>query len=275
MALNFETPEERLKKKVNILLFGESGVGKTYAARTLQPETTLFVDGEAGSLALGDWQGTVLNIRKEAARLGWHPWYMCRAIACLLSGPDPKAEEGNYCEKAYNYYKLNLGDGIFDKFDTIFLDSVTVVSRWAFDWSQKQPEAFSEKTGKPDTRGAYGLLGRELIEWATQLQHQPKSIILSCILEEKTDEFSRKFFSPQIMGSMASREIPGIFDVVLTLARFPSGQEESASEIPRWFVTQQGNQYGYPAKDRSDLLDDFEQPNLGKLIDKIKGKPTT
>jgi hypothetical protein len=30
-------------------------------------------------------------------------------------------------------------------------------------WAKTRPEAFSEKTGKPDSRGAFGLLAREVI----------------------------------------------------------------------------------------------------------------
>jgi len=273
MTLNFETPEERLlqRKKVNILLFGLSGVGKTYAARALDPKTTLFIDGEAGTLALGKWPGHVLNIRSEAQRLGVHPWEMCRAIACILAGPDPQAGDGPYGQASYDKYVAGLG-GIekFKQFQTIFVDSCTVVSRWSFDWAKKQPESFSDKTGKLDTRGAYGLHGREMIEWATQLQHQPKNIIMSCILDEKLDDFSRKVYEPQIVGGMAGRELPGIFDIVLTLAKFPAGEETKDEEIPRWFVTQHGNKFGYPAKDRSDVLAEFEPPDLGSLISKIQ-----
>lgn len=34
-----------------------------------------------------------------------------------------------------------------------------------------RPQTFSEKTGKPDTRGVYGLLGQEMITALTPLQH--------------------------------------------------------------------------------------------------------
>lgn len=272
MTLSFETPEQRLAqlKKINILLLGMSGVGKTFAARYLNSSSTLFIDGEAGTLALGNWPAKVLNVRAEAQRLSVHPWEMCRAIACLLAGPDPKATDGPYSLDSYNKYVAALGDGLFDEFDTIYIDSATVVSRWSFDWAKKQPEAFSERKGKLDTRGTYGLHGREFVEWATQLQHQPKNIIMSCILDEKTDDFSRKVFEPQIVGGMAGRELPGIFDIVLTLAKIPAGNEQSDEQIPRWFVTQHGNQYGFPAKDRSGVLDPFEAPDLGALISKIQ-----
>ena len=45
--------------------------------------------------------------------------------------------------------------------------------------AKEQPEAFSEKTGKPDIRGAYGLHGREMIGWITHLQHtRVKNVVL-------------------------------------------------------------------------------------------------
>lgn len=270
MALKFETVAERLaqKKKVNIALFGAIGAGKTYAARTLDPSKTLFIDGEAGTLALGDWPGTTFDIRKQSIEMGVHPWELCRAIASILAGPEPSAKDGPYCAAEHAKYVAALGGAEqFAKFENIYVDSCTVASRWSFDWSQRQPEAFSEKTGKPDNRGAYGLHGREMVNWFTQLQHQPKNIVLSCILDERKDDFGRTVFEPQIVGSMAGRELPGIFDVVMTLAKFTT---EDGKQY-RAFVTEHGNKYGFPAKDRSGILDPLEEPNLGKLIAKIQG----
>ena len=51
----------------------------------------------------------------------------------------------------------------------VFVDSITDLSRQAMVYARQQPEAFSERTGKPDVRGAYGLLGeraRDRIAWA-------------------------------------------------------------------------------------------------------------
>ena len=44
----------------------------------------------------------------------------------------------------------------------VFVDSITDLTRQAMAWARTRPEAFSEKTGKPDPRGAYGLLAREV-----------------------------------------------------------------------------------------------------------------
>lgn len=270
MTLNFKTPQDRILEKVNILLFGQSGVGKTYSARYLDPNTTLFIDGEAGTLSLGAWPGDVLDIRSEADRMGVHPFDMCQAIACVLGGPDPQAEEGPYSKQSFDMYNKALGPGIFDKYDTIYLDSCTVVSRWSYDHAKKQKDLVTTNKGKIDTRAVYGVHGTQMIDWAVQLQHQPKNIILSCILEEKEDDFSRTIFAPQIKGGMAGREIPGIFDIVLTLAKFPADEDTPPGQDPRWFITKHGNPHGFPAKDRSGVLDPYEHADLGKLIEKVK-----
>jgi AAA+ superfamily predicted ATPase len=65
MALLITTADQRLatKRPCNIALFAPPGWGKTFQARTLPAEETLFLDAEAGTLALGDWGGATLDIR--------------------------------------------------------------------------------------------------------------------------------------------------------------------------------------------------------------------
>jgi hypothetical protein len=58
---------------------------------------------------------------------------------------------------------------------------------------QGQPQAYSEKTGKPDSRGAYGLMGQEMIGWPTHLQHtRRKNVWFVGILNEALDDFNRR-----------------------------------------------------------------------------------
>lgn len=270
MALKIITADQRLAtpQKVNIILLGPSGVGKTTQARTLDPATTLLIDLEAGTLAIQDWKGDVIDVRASALSLGVHPWEFARAVACLLCGPDPADASGPYSQKAYDQYKQALGDPakLFGKYTQVFVDSITVASRACFAWAQTQPDAFNQQ-GKPDTRGAYGLLGREMIRWLTTLQHIPdKSIIVVGILDKQIDDLKRVSWEPQIEGGKTAREMAGIFDQVITLQNFTTegGQQYRA------FVTNQDNPFGYPAKDRSGRLDPIEEPNLGKLIQKIR-----
>ena len=279
MALHIISADERLKarQKVNIALFGPSGVGKTTQAMTLDPATTLFVDLEAGTLAIQQWGGDVIDVRGQATAMGVHPWVFARALVCMLGGADPSAAPGSpYAADQLTTYEAALGArSMFDKYDTVFIDSITVASRMALAWAKTQPEAISEKTGKPDTRGAYGLLGQEIVTWLTQAQHiRTKNIITVGILDVGKDDFGRPTFEPQIEGSKAGRELPGIFDEVLTLGLFDlsSGQPvfDLTKGTQRGFITQQANGYGVPAKDRSGRLDAIEAPDLGALIKKIQ-----
>lgn len=276
--LVFETAQDRLlyQKKINMLLLGVQGIGKTFSARYLDPATTLFVDCEAGTLSLERskdypaWQGTTMNMLRMAQQTSLHPWVLCRAIASMLFGPDPLDADGPYSPYNYQQYVDRLLGGDVSKlqsFNTVFVDSLTVVSRWAFDWVCAQPEALSEKTGKLDTRGAYGAMGTELVKWATVLQHQPKNIILSCILEEDADEYGRHVWQLQIEGKKAGKKIPGIFDLVTTLAKVDFGEPHGTQRV---FVTKEGNEQGFPAKDRSGVLEPYEPPDLGALMTKIQ-----
>jgi hypothetical protein len=261
--------DERVKRSghVKMAIFGPSGVGKTTQARTL-PSSTLFIDLEAGTLALGqEWCGDVIDIRQTALDMQAHPWELARAIALWIGGPDPSDANGNYSMAAYNAVVEAFGPPeTHAKYDTVFVDSITVASRECLKWAQTQPDAFSEKTGRPDMRGAYGLLGREMMRWLTHLQHTPKSIIVVGILNEELDDLKRKTFVPQIDGAKTGNELPGIFDEVLTLQTL-----DGADKVPyRAFVCHQTNPWGFPAKDRSGTLDMIEPPDLGALLLKIK-----
>jgi len=260
--------DDRLKAvpKINIALFGPSGVGKTTQARTLDPKTTLFVDLEGGTLAIQDWPGDVLDVRAIAQQFNKYPWEIARALALYIGGHDPSDKDGTYSKIQYDAVSKAFSAIDLSKYNTIFVDSITVASRECFKWSQVQPESLSEKTGKPDTRGAYGLLGREMIRWLTHLQHSPLSIVVVGILDQDVDDLKRISWSPQVEGSKTGRELPGIFDQVMTLQTFKTDD----GKLYRALVCQQHNEWGYPAKDRSGRLELLEAPDLGAVIKKIR-----
>ena len=147
----------------------------------------------------------------------------------------------------------------------IFVDSITDLTRQAMAWAKTRPEAFSDKTGKPDVRGAYGLLAREVIALLKHLQHAPgKTVIFVGILECVVDEFNRERWQPQMEGGKAGRELPGIVDQVISMSLFVEDGEgwrhEPAKGPARRLVCRSGNPYGLPAKDRSGNLNVTEPP---------------
>ena len=263
MALRIITADERLAEArgVKAAILGKPGIGKTWLLNTTAAATTLFIDLEAGDLAVQGWPGASIRPRT---------WEECRDIALFLAGPNPALRDDQpYAAAQYDRVLRDYGDPrSMDHYQTLFIDSITVAGRLCFQWCRGQPEAFSERTGKPDIRGAYGLHGREMIAWLTHLQHaRARNVVFVGILDERVDDFNKKLFSLQIDGSKTSLELPGIVDEVLTLAEI---KDQSGAPY-RALVCQTINPWGYPAKDRSGRLAMVEPPHLGMLMAKIAG----
>jgi hypothetical protein len=260
MTLKIVTADQRATEAVGVkaLIVGPSGVGKTSLLRTLPDiSKVLFLDVESGDLSVSD-------VPVDAIRP--HTWPEMRDIACWLGGPNRAfPATAPYSEAHYQHVCETLGPPtVLDKYDTLFVDSLSVASRICLNWAQTQSEAFN-KQGQPDPRGAYGLLGREFIAWATQLQSaRSKNVILLAILDHVKDDFGRMTWEIQIAGAASGRQLPGIFDQVVTMAPVDFGDGTPV----RAFVTKFNNEYGFPAKDRSGRLEEIEEPNLGKLIAK-------
>lgn len=273
MALRIVTADERLAvaiAKTTVAIFGPAGAGKTSLARSLPPAETVVIDLEAGMKSLQGWGGDSIPVRsfQDAAD-----------IACLIGGIDPAADAQGFFSAAHHQHVVAEYPDLAEMIATkrfVFVDSITDLTRQAMAWAKTRPEAFSERTGKPDTRGAYGLLARETISLLKHLQHAPgRTVIFVGILERVVDEFGRETFQPQMEGGKAARELPGIVDQVMTLSLFdPDGEtwrHNPASGSTRRLVCCSGNPWGLPAKDRSGHLDPTEPPDLMAVLDKVNG----
>ncbi len=280
MSLRIVSATDRLREaqgKTTMALFGPSGAGKTSLLKTLPPELTLCLDLEAGLKSVQDWHGDSIPIRcfEDAVN-----------IACLIGGANPAAQPEEHFSQQHHDYLRGQHAELAERLDAkriIFVDSITDLTRQAMAWAKTRPEAISERTGKPDTRGAYGLLAREVIGLLKHLQHAPgRTVIFVGILEKITDEMNRTIWQPQMEGGKAARELPGIVDQVMTLSLFtpedrPDGsagwQHDPDKGRERRLVCHSVNPWGLPAKDRSGRLDPTEPADLGALLTKINQPP--
>jgi hypothetical protein len=275
MALRLITADERLAEannKVTAVVFGRSKIGKTSLLHTLDPATTICLDYEAGEKSVQSWRGH--SIRPASGNWSW-PEIL--DVACVLGGPDPSKPNPSTFSEEHHAAAVREFGGIVDpaRYLTIFVDSITDLTRICLSWARRQPEAFSEKSGKPNPLGAYGLLGQEVIALLKHIQHAPgKNAIFVGGLDLKTDDFNREIWQPQTEGGKTGSELPYIVDQIITMSDFDYSADAGwihnlGKGAHRAFVCRAPNPWGLPAGDRSGNLDLIEEPHLGRLIEKI------
>lgn len=121
MALPIIGADERLAQRKGIkgVIFGRSGIGKTSLLWTLNASTTLFLDLEAGDLAVEGLEIDTLRPRT---------WRECRDFAVFIGGPNPALREDQpYSQAHFDEVCGRYGDpAVIGKYETVFIDSITV-----------------------------------------------------------------------------------------------------------------------------------------------------
>src|ERR1700738_4646781 len=124
--------DERSKapRGAKLLVVGPTGVGKTSLLRTLDPARTLFIDIEAGDLS-------VLDLPVPTVRLD--DWPTARDLACRIGGPN-KSFPPTACYSPAHFEAAGGYLEDLDCYETIFVDSLTAITRLSFRWAEQQPE---------------------------------------------------------------------------------------------------------------------------------------
>src|SRR5262245_10321795 len=116
---------------VKALIVGPVGVGKTSLLRTLDPARVLFVDIEAGDRSVQD-------VPIDTVRVD--DWPTARDLACRIGGSN-SSYPPTACYSQAHFEALGGALEGLDRYDVIFVDSISAISRLSFRWSEQQPEA--------------------------------------------------------------------------------------------------------------------------------------
>ena len=124
MTLPIVSADQRMSERRGVkgVLIGFSGLGKTSQLWTLDAGTTLFIDLEAGDLAVEGWTGDAIRPRT---------WSECRDLAVFIGGPNPALRDDQaYSQAHYDAACARYGDPAqLEKYRSLFLDSITVAGR--------------------------------------------------------------------------------------------------------------------------------------------------
>ena len=113
MSIQIITPEERLAelRGVHALITGVFGIGKTSLLRTLDPETTLFINVENGDLAVHDV--AVPHIRPQT-------WQELRDLIVKIAGPNPSFGKNEAFSQAHFRSRRRIPAGHRELSDDLF-----------------------------------------------------------------------------------------------------------------------------------------------------------
>ena len=178
------------------------------------------------------------------------------AEAGLLSiaGSDiPYIEIHNLDElnEAYTYVRDHV-----EEYGTIVLDSISEIAEVVLS---------AEKAKNKDLRQAYGALQDTMNILIRSFRDLPTNVYFSAKMEKVQDDTGRVYYGPSAPGTKVSQSLPYFFDEVFALRV----EQDQNGKFQRWLQTSLDSTF--IAKDRSGKLEQFEEPNLGAIIEKIGG----
>lgn len=155
-----------------------------------------------------------------------------------------------------SYLWLTQSDEAKD-FESVALDSVSEIGEVCL--------AGEKRTAK-DPRQAYGALADTMGEIIRSFRDLPnRHVYFSAKVEKTQDDMGRILYAPSMPGSKVGQSLPYFFDEVLALRI----EKDAEGIIQRALMCESDGLW--QAKDRSGKLDPWEAPDLGAIINKVRG----
>jgi hypothetical protein len=240
--MNVKKVEELSQNRIKLLVFGQSGIGKTYLAKTFNDTSkVLIISAEAGVLSLTGSNIDVIDISQQ---------------------DDGKLiPEKDRFDKLKQVYSFLLRPECREKYDTIMIDSITEIGQ---NLTASLLSKYPDKKDSFNVWNDYTNIMRSFIKSFRDLPFY--NIIFTALSTEEKDEVGRRIFKINLNGKKLPEEIPGLLDIVVYYTKI---EDENGDEKRVLITCPTSKSIG---KDRSGKLSKMEPPNLQIIFNKIRGE---
>lgn len=143
-------------------------------------------------------------------------------------------------------------------FESVALDSISEVAEVVLT---------AEKKNNKDGRAAYGEMSSIMTDLIRSFRDLPgRHVLMTAKLEKSQDEMGRMLYNPSMPGKSLTQGLPYFFDEMFALR-----VERDAEGVAQRALLCHPDGLWY-AKDRSGVLNTWEAPDLGAIIQKIGGQ---
>lgn len=222
---------------VKMLIYGAAGVGKTSLAATLKPkDKALIISAESGLLSLSGSDVDFVNISVDDD-------------GKFLSSVERM-------KKLFEVYEFLESDAAKKKYKTIYIDSISEIA-------EELVNALKEKHKGFELWNEYNDKIFEMIKKFRDLPHY--NVVMTCLEFSEQDDTKKWCYKPLLPGKKVKDSIVARFDFLFRYVKY-----NKDGKITRGIVTEGTD--STEAKSRSRNLDMLETPDLGKILEKIRGE---
>jgi len=235
MPLTFTTSEqETLRNGAKILVYADSGAGKTVLTASMPNVCMLSAESGALSLSKGNLQ-----------RIYGHLPFVSPVPMILIRNVDDLTEAHRFMSQSAEARH----------FESVSLDSISEIAETVLNNAKRQVK---------DPRQAYGELIEKMESTIRAFRDLPgKHVYMAAKMEPSKDGLTGVIkYGPSMPGAKLGPNLPYFYDFVFRLGINKDAQGNSF----RFLQTAPDIQF--VAKDRSGKLDAMEYPHLGNVITK-------
>lgn len=149
-----------------------------------------------------------------------------------------------------------------DRFESVVLDSLSEIGEVVLSFEKQRTV-----NGKlVDPRQAYGSMQDQMGSLIRSFRDLPKKhVLMTAKLEKTQDEMGRVLYAPSMPGNKMAQQIPFFFDAVFALRV----EKDAEGNTQRALMCDSDGLW--QAKCRINGVSAWEAPDMGAIIDKVKG----